>query len=469
MAGLAVVALIQLAAFPAGYVGKDHDDALYVLASQSLREGRYQMWFIPGQPPNTQITPGLPALLLPAAWLAPENLLGYQFLAFLLLLLADGALWYWFRRRFSASAATALTALALLNPLVLARVGMVMPEVPFLLTTLIVLLIWDRPGWAWGTGVLLLLAYLIRPAALPLWLAVGLALAFRRRWMDLAKVAVLPALGYVLWWAWSRQDGGIQENLELLKNYGQQVFLNGSHIAAANIEQIAITMGVPFLPLSAAGTVGTTVLGGVLLVLAMAGAFRILRRDGAEPAAIFLILSLAMHIFWPWWYFRYLVPLLPFLLWTMTALWPRRFTHWAGLALLVWGVVIFQWSVQGRSWITKGRESQPEMAATYAWVRDNTPPETRLTGLMFGRDVLYTGRVVLPMPSYRGREEFSGALRRAHVRYVLWEDCRDLGFSLERASTINDIVKLQSILESSGDFAQVYNDPAGRTRVFELR
>lgn len=468
-AGLAVIALVQLAAFPAGYVGKEHDDALYVLASQSLLEGRYRMWFIPGRPPNTQTTPGLPALLLPAAWLAPENLLGYQFLAFLLLLLTDAALWYWLRRRFSAPAATALTALALLNPLVLARVGVVMPEVPFLSAALAVLLVWDRPGWAWGTGVLLLAAYLIRPAALPLWLAVGLALAFRRRWMDLAKAAVFPALGYALWRAWSRQGGGIQENLELAKSYGTQFFLNGFHIAAANLGRIADTMGAPFLPLSAAGTPAAAVLGGVLLALSTAGAFRLLRRDRAEPAALFLILSLAMHVFWPWWYFRYLVPLLPFLLWTGTALCPRPLPRRAAAVILAWCVVIFQWSAQGRYWTFAGRAGQPEMADTYAWVRANTPPETRLAGLLYGRDVLYTGRVVLPLPSYRSGEEFRGALRRAHVRYVLWEDRRDFGFSLARDPALNDIGKLRDVLESSGGFAPAFDDPAGRTRVFELR
>lgn len=464
-----LIGLIQALGFPAAYLGSEHDDALYVLASQALREGHYRQWFLPGNLPLTQITPGLPALLTPASFLTPDALPVYSLVLLILLWAADAGVWFWLRRRHSPAASAALAAVILLNPLLLARVGVVMPEIPFLAATLWVLLRWDRPGAAWGNGLLMAFAYLIRPAALPLWGAVGVALAVRRRWGDLARTAAVPLATYALWAYWSRSGGGVQETIELGTRYGGDLWGTAGAAMMHNLREMSASLGMPFLPLGLVHSGAAPAMGGAVLLAAVAGLARRLRRDPADPGALFLGASLLMHLLWPWWYYRYLVPLLPFLVAAVVELRPTRLPRRTGL-LLAAGVAAFTWIVQGQAW-TRGRlaERTPALAGVYRWMKDNTSPADRFASLLYGRDMLLGERMVQPLSLFGDTDEAERRLEAAGIRYVLWEGrSEDFGLSnLNRERPQDHLARLETWLESPR-FTEVYRGEKGE-RIFQYR
>ena len=71
-----------------------------------------------------------------------------------------------------------------------------------------------------------------------------------------------------------------------------------------------------FLPHNWGRTSAGTWLGGVLAALSLWGAARKAKWDWTEPAVLSLGAALGMHVFWGWQYERYLLPLLPLILYT---------------------------------------------------------------------------------------------------------------------------------------------------------
>ncbi|MDE2292411.1 MAG: hypothetical protein KGL53_10035, partial [Elusimicrobia bacterium] len=159
---LGLLAAVQLACFPGQWMGAEGDELLYVLLSRSLARGTYTLGVTPGDALYSQVTPGWPLLLLPAALFSGDAALGYQLWSFLWLAACDVLCFLWLRRRVGARAAAALTALFALNPLILSRSGVVMPELPGLAVALAVVMLVDRPRPAPGAAVggLLGLGYL---------------------------------------------------------------------------------------------------------------------------------------------------------------------------------------------------------------------------------------------------------------------------------------------------------------------
>lgn len=470
---LSVFVLTALGLLPMGYIGQDHDDALYFLAAQSLREGRYRHWFLPGSPPITNLTPGFPAFLAPIAFLFPDNALACQLWAGLALLACTGAVWLFFRRRQDAPTAVLLTGLFALNPLVLGRLGVVMPEAPFLLGALGFFLLWEKnrlPDFAAGTWLSVL--YLIRPAALPLWGAVGASLLLQRRFRSLLKTFAIPALTYFLWARWSGQGGGVEESVELNLLYGGkgpgQWFLN----AGLNAAQLARTWGATVLPVGWARGGAAPWVGAVLLLLAVVGLARILRRKPADVPMGFLALSLGMHLAWPWWYDRYLLPLLPFLwlgLAATAADLDRRFSPRVRRGLLG-GVLVLSFVGQSVFWFDPAaRRNTPELADSYAWIQSHTSPADGFMSLFYGRDLIHTQRVFLPPPPAEDAAALDAALAQRRVRYVLWDRTIQLGFSDGRNPVTSAVDRLTRSLEDPARFRLVHEDTSGRARIYERR
>lgn len=470
---LSVFVLTALGLLPMGYIGQDHDDALYFLAAQSLREGHYRHWFLPGTPPITNLTPGFPAFLAPIAFLFPDNALACQLWTGLALLACTGAVWLLFRRRQDAPAAVLLTGLFALNPLVLGRLGVVMPEAPFLLGTLGFLHLWEKnrlPDFAAGAWLSAL--YLIRPAALPLWGAVGASLLIQRRYRSLIKTFAVPAATYLLWARWSGQGGGVEESIELNLLYGGkgpgQWILN----AGLNAAQLARTWGATLLPLPWARGAAAPALGAGLLALSAGGAVRGLRKNPSDVVLGFLGLSVAMHLAWPWWYDRYLLPLLPFLwlsLATLSTNLDRRFSPRVRWGLLG-GILALSFFGQSVFWFDPAaRRSEPELADSYQWIKSHTSPGDGFVSLFYGRDLIHTQRVFLPPPPAADASALDAALAQRRVRYILWDQTINLGFSDNRNAVTSAVDRLTRSLEDATRFRLVHEDSSGRARIYERR
>ncbi|MBK8871625.1 MAG: hypothetical protein IPN19_11445 [Elusimicrobia bacterium] len=269
------------------FVGAEHDDALYILGSQALALGNYTQWFLPGSPRFVNGPPGLPALLLPVGFFAPENLFLYQLLMAAVASLAVFFFWKAAHRYFPKLTATTLTAFFAANPVFLYRSGMVMPEIPALAVGLYLWWKQDRiSGWAIGTW--LLAAYLIRPASVALWGAVWGTLLIQRQWKKGAFSLVLPFVGLILWSAWCHGHGGMQENKELAVFYkGVAGFLKTAlTVSASNGKEILLITGQSFLPVFLARDAVALGWGAVLWIISGLGLFIGLRHSSMEPTEI---------------------------------------------------------------------------------------------------------------------------------------------------------------------------------------
>ncbi|MDD5657604.1 MAG: hypothetical protein PHF00_10165, partial [Elusimicrobia bacterium] len=208
-----------LRAAPAQYFGRQHDDALYVIASHALASGGYRNLICPGLPPLTMIMPGFPALLLPVTWLWGERFIAYQLFCAAIAASLPWLLWRWLRRRTGAAAALLVALAFAFNPIVLSQSGTVMSESAYAALTILLLAALEARRQAAAGGLLLALTQL-RPAGFSLLPAV-LAGALRRRDWRAAGLRALPAaLAGAAWYAWSWSvSGRIDEFHELSFSY----------------------------------------------------------------------------------------------------------------------------------------------------------------------------------------------------------------------------------------------------------
>ena len=462
--------LIPWWAAPRGFLGAENDDALYVLAARALAEGHYRMWFLPGRPPFTDTTPGFPALMAPSALLAPDNFLAHQMLAAFYLALAVAAAALWFRRRFSVFAAVVLGAAFAFNPLVLSRAGVVMPEAAFLLAVFAVLAL--LPGSGLKTGGALLAAYLIRPAALPLWGAVWISLALQKRRRDLWGAVAVPVAGFALWSLWARAGGGVQEAKELPLLAGALRDGRGLELIASNLRQFAATWGQTLLPLPwAKSAVPATIAGGGIAAAAVWGIGRRLRADRADAVSWFLIGSLAMHALWPWWYERYLVALLPFLLAAAAEGLPPALKARPHVVAAVAGAALAAVFLSQNIPLWRGGEAgrAPTLKNTYAWIQSHTTAADGFASALYARDLLWTGRVFQPLGTAASSEDLAASLKKRRARFVLWERNVDFGLTGDGNVLSRGLAGTATALEDTTRFRPVHADEAERTTIYEVR
>ncbi len=455
----ALACLIVIFGMPQGYVGQEHDDAIYLLASQSLAEGKYHAIYSPGSPRITQTTPGFPALLTPIAALFPFHLLAFQLWCGIFLILTIWLYGWWLKTRCTPSTATGLVLAFSLSPLVIARGGVLMPEIPFLLLSLLLLMAWDRKVHPLWLGVLMAISYLVRPAALAVWVAVELTFFLQKRWKAMGSSMVFPALTLALWSLWCRGEGGVQEFTEL-KTMFVINFDNILAIFGHNFLRLVTLWGETTLPLKWASSVGAVGMGTALWVGAGIGFARSWRQKPIELWPIMLGTQIVMHLFWPWWYDRYFILLLPFLLVCLTQIFSSR----SGVAFLIGIFVTILPFSQTWLFLTLGGKVTPPLTATYQWIQQKTPPETAFTSLFHARDLLYAKRVFFPPPSSLGLD---GPLARWNVRYVLWEERADLGFSNPENQASSWKNKNARQLKNPRLFAPVFWDPTGKAILYK--
>lgn len=463
--------LTQLAVLPSGYVGREHDDALYVLASMALRWGEYHYWFMPVYIP-IDMTPGFPALLVPVAFFFTENLAAYQFYAFILLAACDWAVLQWLKTRHTAAVAYLLACLFALNSLTLSRAGVVMPEASFLCAVLLLLLGWQRRLPPWAMGCLALFIYMIRPAGVVMLAALGLATWRRDGLRNLFKTLLVPALGIAAWTLWCRHLGGIQESRELALFYGADSLARVLNTAFSNIRFMAVSWGTTFLPLLWSKSLGLALaVGAPLWLLSLRGVFKSWPawKNLTDPLPLFFLGTVLMHVFWPWWYNRYLLVLTPFLLSFAVeglpeALKQRPRAFLAGLAAAL--IIPFSW--QGRFWLGKNVvPTEPDLPKTYEWILSNAKPSDVFASIFFGRDALHTGRIFTPLITNGEKTPFLQNLAALRATHVLLYDPGNVGVSdMNLSSAAPAVKRIDKFLLEDG-FSIVYVDAEEGTKVFK--
>ena len=465
---LSLLALFQLLCVPGHYIGFEHDDIQYLLAARSLLEGSYSLGIFPGDPPLTVASPGWPLLLMPAAFVSGEHPLGYQLWAWAWLVACDVLLWTLLRRRFSPILAAAGTALFALNPLVLSRAGVLMNEIPYLAFVLGGFVLFDRERGVsgWIAGLLIGFSWLIRTASLPFAAAVFAVFAFRKRWKDLGISVGLWAVAVIGWKVWSDWGGtGLAEHSELLATFGQEGIGSVVTVFAGNLKNAFQLLGGTLLPWRPhPGTpLLASLFGAVAWVAALGGLILRARDKGMDLPTAYLGFGILLHAVWPWWYERYLPPYLPVLVLGWAVLLERVPKSRGAIAALLLALG----TVPGQGTVLVRREHlryRPEMAVTYASIREHAAPDALFTSAFYCRDAYYSGRPFFPFPG--GEGTLAQRMDAVGIGFLLWGGIPDLGSSLgDRFSSTRRLRAIERELLGP-DFKVFYHNKKENSTVF---
>jgi len=487
----ALVAVLALLALQAGVVGLFHDDGIYVSVARGLAEGHgYRLVDLPGDPLQTKY-PFLYSGLLAVVWKVwpdfPANVMAMKLVGVAALAASTWLAIRWYGRRFGRDDPFALVFGLLVGAgaTVLPYGNFTLTELPFLAACLLAFAIADpasphgeatRPAdrrLAIALGLVVGAACLLRMAAAPLALG-GLVIFLRGRRLGplLWYVAVVGALvaPWLAFKAWA-PDPPSNPLLAYYTEYEPSVF------------ELAVRDGPgPALGIVADNLwyVGWALDQALMLPLAPWLRFLVypivilgLVRAARGPVGLahwFAVVYLALIVSWPFHPARYALPLLPIMplglvvgvreLWRLIEGAPRLAAQRAALravALAPVAIVLlllsgwylaFQNRSSGNlrlwSWgeIEYGFEGFEE---TFAWIRENTPPDVVLASAFDPMYFLYTDRdAVRPWfhrpwtyfyprggasPRLGPADEVQQALEELGVRYLVVDPLR--GFEEE--------------------------------------
>jgi hypothetical protein len=301
------------------------DNAAYIALARSLLDGGYNNIYDPLSPPHTQYPPGFPAILAIAmmAGLQPWVPLKVLMVAFSAAGVAFSFLWI--RRRGRPLLALAVSLLLAISPGVLELSHWILSDVPFWAITMIALWAFERlaPGDRRRLGIAIaatVIAYFTRSAGLPLVIAAFVWLALRRRWRQLAAVAIVLVPLALLWWLRARTtgDAGYASQFWSVDPYDPSLGTIGAADLAARFgDNVGRYVRLHLTALLADRTGGFSLLLSLTVIgLAAAGWARQLIRRRFGVAELYLPLYLGLLCIWPavWSGERFLLPALPLIL-----------------------------------------------------------------------------------------------------------------------------------------------------------
>ncbi len=165
---------------------------------------------------------------------------------------------------------------------------------------------------------------------------------------------------------------------------------------------------------------------------------------------------------WGWQYERYLIPLLPLLLWALAAgLGRAAKPALAALLALQLGAQTLPRLGRPSPW------AEPELARTYAWLARRPAPNL-LSSAEPVRDGWLSGLPEAPLPTPARDEDFAPELKAAGVRYVLRADGQDYGLNGDEKSALRrEVERVYRRLDDPSRFRKVHEEPAERAAVYE--
>ncbi|HSJ13613.1 MAG TPA: glycosyltransferase family 39 protein [Longimicrobiales bacterium] len=300
------------------------DNAGYVTLARSLLERHaYLDLYDPAEPPHTKYPPVFPLLIAAVMAVGVKSWVGFKLIGVVLGAGAVAASFLWLRRRGHAALGVAVAALLAISPGVLSEARWELSDVPFWCFT--ALAVWaferlrpdDRARFALAL-IATLLAYFTRSAGLPLVLAAGGWLLWRRHWRQLLAFALVIGPLALAWWWRARTTGGADYVSEfwLFDPYQPQLGRAGPLDMVQRILENLQSYGALHLPVLLFGraTLFPIVAALLLAGLAVYGWATRLRR--ARVAELFLPLYLGLILVWPaiWSAERFLLPVLGLLL-----------------------------------------------------------------------------------------------------------------------------------------------------------
>jgi hypothetical protein len=198
---IALSAILGLAFWNYVPPGAFHDDAIYWLLSQSLRQGRYILPSDPGEPVMVNYMPGYPLFLAVTAWMDGYGLA--RFWSWLCFVGSAVLAWKIARRLLGTGPGLWVLAWFAVQPLRVRYSAAVLSEPLF--TFLVLASFWiygkdgKRPGWSWLLCLLAGWSALVRPTGFLLGAALGADAALRKKFrlaLGLLSAVILVQGGY---------------------------------------------------------------------------------------------------------------------------------------------------------------------------------------------------------------------------------------------------------------------------------
>lgn len=212
--------------------GLHHDDALYWVGAQSLSHGSYRIESLPGAPFQTKYPPAYSLLLSVAA---PDNLHLALLLNWLMLPLMVILAWQLFERYgFPAWQKILLCAWMATAPMTMVLSTTFMSELLFTSLLLAVFLTTERP---FLSGILAAAAILTRSVALPLLLAVPLAMILQGRTRQIWRFVTPMLAAMIGWQIWVRQHASTGTDLVTLY-YTNYLGFHLKHVHLSNLPRL---------------------------------------------------------------------------------------------------------------------------------------------------------------------------------------------------------------------------------------
>jgi hypothetical protein len=452
-------------------VGIMGDDAWYALLGRTLARGGGFLQ------PNTPtpgllpiVPPGFPLLLAPLWYIAPafpSNVLVLKALSFAAMLATAGLTYAYSRARAEWSRELALVvavAVTLVPSLVFLATSTLMSDYVFLavqLATLVALERWTTRTGTVVAGVGAAVAMLMRTVGVTVPAAAVVYLCLTRQWRRAAVLTAVVAVSLTPWLLYAHrhaptaaQEGGGEALLSYRQQFWQQ-WAGDSKAGTATLRDLPLRIGqntadvitrdvvalvapallrgphqsgLEVLGVGSYGMrgpmgngVGTRIASTALFLLIGLGWMRAVRRR-LSLAEIAVPLSLALIIAWPFWTFRLVLPLAPFLLvYLVDGL--RAVTPAASRVpmLVMLGVVGLSLLDHGQ-YVARARVGQPDWSiyadntdAVLAWLQQHPADGVIATS----NPALVYLRTGTPTIQLEGRVD-RAALKARGVRYVVW-------------------------------------------------
>jgi hypothetical protein len=459
------------------------DDAYYVLMAKVLSEGQgYRLISSATTAMVPLYPPGFPAILSAIFFFRPEFPANVYLLKSVSIaaMIGVGLLTYIYLRRRRVQeelAACAAIAVTLTPAFVFLATSTVMSECVFTLVQLAAVVLSHRsveseaPGrarlWIVAAALMAAATVLTRSAGLVVVLAIGLWLLKERLWKRAMLFGAVVAISMLPWMVYARAHAPTQEERllhggSIVYSYGEQIWMRWAGDPASGtvtlrdfparvgvniVDVFARGMGGIFVPellrgpaesgeemvaLGGAAGLGRGSMGGVTATMAISLTLSAIvligfvqtARAGITVAELLVPIAFAMVFLWPFWTFRFIVPLTPFVFFYfiagMRTLAPTRIARLALLCVLGLHVSDHaRYIVEARdselskdiSWLVQARETDDVLD----WIVRHGGKGVIATtnpGLVY----LRTGRKTLSFD--RPLEDWS-AWRARGVRYVV--------------------------------------------------
>jgi hypothetical protein len=305
---------------PAPHTGGDN--GVYVTLAQSiLHDGSYRNVHEAGAPRHTQYPPGFPLLLALAMLLGLRSWVQLKLVIVVLSAVAVAASVLWIARRGRPRLALGVGLLLAVSPAALEQSHWVLSDTPFWAFTMLALLAYERlPAGRRSRFALAVActvaAYFTRSAGLPLVVAALLFLGLRRQHMRAAVLAVAVGVPAAVWALLGVGSVDYVSQFWLINPYAPELGTIGpvdlAMRAAENVRRY-VNIHLPMLLVGAATPVPIA-LSATVTAFAIFGWARWLGRRGV--AELLLPLYLGLIVVWPevWSGERFLLPVLPILL-----------------------------------------------------------------------------------------------------------------------------------------------------------